>query len=130
MEMAARILTLRLGKSVRDGSRLASSVHVASLTRCAFPGYGMFWADSVCDPNNAAMIARLIESSFRDLAQNGPTTEELDAAKRLTLHSIKSRMDDPAWWAHELSQMTYRDRDQRELLAAQAIVSDVGERTP
>ncbi|MCA9305139.1 MAG: insulinase family protein [Phycisphaerales bacterium] len=123
MEMAARVLTLRLGKSVRDGSRLASSVHVSSLTRCAFPGYGMFWADSVCDPANAGMIARLIDSSFRDLAQNGPTTEELDAAKRLTLHAIKTRMDDPAWWAHELSQMAYRDRDQRDLLAAQAIVS-------
>lgn len=122
MDMAARVLTLRLGKSVRDGARLASSVHASSLTRCAFPGYGMFWADAVCDPAHAPTIARLIETSFRDLAQRGPTREELDAVKRLTLHAINAKMDDPSWWAHELSQMTYRERDQRDLLSAQAIV--------
>lgn len=122
MDMAARVLTLRLGKSVRDGSRLASSVHVSCLTRCAFPGYGMFWADAVCDPAHAATIAKLVQSSFHDLAKNGPTQEELDAVKRLTLHAIRVKMDDPTWWAHELSQMTYRERDQRDLLSAQAIV--------
>ncbi len=123
MEMAARILSLRLGKSVRGASRLASSVHAASLTRCAYPGYGIFWADSVCDPANADAIAAIMESSFREFAADGPTPEELDAAKRLTLHAIKTRMEDPAWWADELSQLTYRARRHADLVSARAIVS-------
>lgn len=123
MEMASRIISLRLGRSVRGPSPLASSIHVSSLPRCAYPGYGIFWADSVCDPANAGKIGAIIEESFRGFASEGPTPDELAAAKRLTLHALKARMDDPAWVAHELAQMTYRDRDLREIAAARAMVA-------
>lgn len=108
MSMAARILSTRMVKEVREESQLVYSIGAGSRPGSTYPGFGVFSAGAPTEPAKVAALLDKLASMYASFAKDGPTEEELDVAKKQMANTFDEQMREPGFWSGRLSQLTFR----------------------
>jgi zinc protease len=120
LNMAARILTTRMSKTIREDKQLVYSIGASSDPATVFPGFGYFSATAPTEPAKAQELAAAVEAMFADFAKAGPTPEELIVAKKQTATLLDEIFKTPNFWRSRLSTLDYRGLTLDDLLDAPA----------
>jgi zinc protease len=108
MTMAARILSTRMIREVRETDQLVYSIGASSRPGTTFPGFGVFAAGAPTEPAKAARLVDVLASMYAEFAQSGPTEEELEVAKKQMANTYDEQMKDPGWWLSLLQLLTWQ----------------------
>ncbi len=108
LNMAARVLSTRMIKEVREDAQLVYSIGASSRAASAYPGFGMFSAGAPTEPGKVDALVEKLGSMYQKFAKEGPTQEELDTAKKQMANTLDEQMKDPAYWMGRMEMMTYR----------------------
>ncbi|MFT3684203.1 MAG: insulinase family protein [Phycisphaerales bacterium] len=106
--MAARVLSMRMFKEVREEAQLVYSISAQSRPATAFPGFGTFFATAPADPSKAEALKAKLESMYQAFAKDGPTEEEVATAKKQQAKDWVDAIKEPATWMGRLESMDYR----------------------
>jgi zinc protease len=120
MELAARIISTRMVRIVREERNLVYSIGAAYQPSRSLPGYGMFSAGAPAEPGNADALAATIREIFDDFARGGPSEEELAVAKRQIATELERTMKEPAFWAGLTQALDYRGQRLDDAVGAPA----------
>src|SRR5262245_3539160 len=82
LNVASRVLTTRMTKTIREEKQLVYSIGASSEPAIIYPGFGFFAAVAPTDPGKARMLAVAVEDMYAEFAKDGPTDDELAVAKR------------------------------------------------
>jgi zinc protease len=109
MSLAARILSTRMIRVIREEKQLVYSIAAQLQPGETFPGMGLFMAAAPTEPAKTGDLAATILQMYRQFAEHGPTAEELDVAKRQIANTLDESMKEPGFWRGRLAGATYRD---------------------
>ncbi len=128
LNMAARILSTRMIKEVREEAQLVYSIGASSRAGSTYPGFGVVSAGAPTEPSKVPALVAKLASMYAIFAKDGPTAEELDVAKKQFANTFKDQLQDPAYWSQRLEQMTFRGLKLDEIVedpnAYQALTAD------
>ena len=130
LELAANILTSRLVKRIREDESLVYSISAFSAPAWIYTDAGQFSSGAPCDPANAARVVEEIHQMFQDMADKGPTAEELENAKKQIDNHLETGMGEPTYWwsilrAHDLQGRNLDEEKNARKLIAQYTVEQV-----
>ncbi len=108
MSMAARVMSTRFVKEVREKEQLVYSMGASSAPGSTYPGFGLFSASAPTEPHKAPALVKKIAEMYEEFAKNGPTEEELDVAKKQLLITLEEDMKTPGFWSGRLASMNMR----------------------
>ena len=120
LNVASRVLTTRMTKSIREERQLVYSIGASSEPAVVYPGFGLFVAMAPTDPGKAPALATAIEEMFADFAKDGPTPDELVVAKKQMANFLDETLKTPNFWLSRLSTLDYRALGLDDLLDAPA----------
>ena len=120
LNVASRVLTTRMTKSIREERQLVYSIGASSEPAVVYPGFGLFVAMAPTDPSKAPALATAIEEMFADFAKDGPTPDELVVAKKQMANFLDETLKTPNFWLSRLSTLDYRALGLDDLLDAPA----------
>ena len=120
LNVASRVLTTRMTKSIREERQLVYSIGASSEPAVVYPGFGLFVAMAPTDPGKAPALATAIEEMFADFAKDGPTPDELVVAKKQMANFLDETLKTPNFWLSRLSALDYRALGLDDLLDAPA----------
>ncbi|MAY74716.1 MAG: hypothetical protein CMJ31_08410 [Phycisphaerae bacterium] len=118
MNMASRALTTRLIKAIREEARLVYSIRANFTPGESYPGYGLLLSGAPTDPAKTDELASAIGQVFQTFAEEGPSEEEIETVKKQLAKQIEEAMEQPGFWAGQLGQLDYRDRELDNLMGA------------
>lgn len=108
LQLAARILTTRMTRVIREERQLVYSIGARLQPAHAFPGFGILAARAPTDPARAGALADAVAEMFAAFAAQGPTPEELEVARRQVLTVLEEERRRPEFWMGWLAIMDYR----------------------
>ena len=108
LNMAARILSMRMVKEVREEAQLVYSISASSRAATTYPGFGVFAASAPTDPAKAAALVEKLHAMYDLFASKGPTEEEMTTAKKQMDNTYAEQLKDPSFWSGRVGQMTFR----------------------
>jgi zinc protease len=108
LNMSSRILSTRMVKQVREEAQLVYSIGATNRAGSTFPGFGAFSASAPTDPDKAAALVSKLSSMYQAFAKDGPTSEELDVAKKQYATTYAEQLKEPSFWSGRLQQLTFR----------------------
>lgn len=117
MALAARILSTRMVREVREEAQLVYSIGATSRAASTYPGFGVFSAAAPTEPSKADALVRKLEEMFTAFAAAGPTEEELAVAKLQFATTFQQEVREPGFWLSRLQQLTFRGADLDDILA-------------
>jgi zinc protease len=120
LNMAARVLTTRMTKTLREDRQLVYSIGASSEPAVVYPGFGLFAAVAPTEPEKAPVLAAAVEEMYADFAKDGPTADELAVAKKQMANFIDETLKMPNFWLGRLSTLNYRGLDIDDLLGLPA----------
>lgn len=120
MQVASQIITTRMIKRIREELQLVYSISANSSPATMYPGFGTFSAGSTTQPGKTDALRDEILAAFKAFAENGPTQEELDVAKRQFANTLDESMREPAFWTSRLSMMEFAEVSLDDVLGAPA----------
>lgn len=106
--MAARVLSMRMVKEVREEAQLVYSIGAQSRPATIFPGFGTFSASAPTDPAKVPALVAKLESMYKTFAKDGPTEDEIATAKKQHAKDWVDAVKEPATWLARLQNMDYR----------------------
>ncbi|HXJ80616.1 MAG TPA: insulinase family protein, partial [Candidatus Methylomirabilis sp.] len=118
--VAARILTTRMTKVLREERQLVYNIGASSEPAVVYPGFGFFVAAAPTDPQKAPVLATAVQEMFAAFSKDGPTPDELAVAKKQMGNLLEEIMKTPDFWVSRLSTLDYRGLDLDDLLDAPA----------
>ncbi|MBX3381025.1 MAG: insulinase family protein [Phycisphaeraceae bacterium] len=128
LSMAARILSTRMVKEVREQAQLVYSIGAQSRSGTTYPGFGMVSAGAPTDPSKVQPLVDKLASMYVEFAKSGPTEEEMDVARKQFANTFKDQLQDPGYWAQRIDQLTFRGVKLEEIVedpdAYQAMTAD------
>lgn len=117
LNLAARILSTRMFKTLREEEQLVYSIQTSLTPGTAYPGYGLFYAWSQTEPDKVDVLGDRIMDLFREFAENGPTEEEMEVARKKAVTDLETQRLEPGTWRGYMSVLTYRGRSLDEFAA-------------
>ena len=81
LALAARVLSTRLNRIVREERQLVYSIRATSRPAAEYPGYGLFVAQAPTEPGKTAALAATLEELFGAFAREGPSADEMAVAR-------------------------------------------------
>ncbi|MEW6253739.1 MAG: insulinase family protein, partial [Planctomycetota bacterium] len=120
MTLAARILSTRMVKEVREQAQLVYSISAGLRPGSTYPGFGLLSAASPTDTAKAPQLVAKLAAMYSALAKDGVTAEELDVAKKQMANTLDQSMREPGFWLGQMSQMTFRGVNLDDVLGAPA----------
>jgi zinc protease len=120
LNVAARILSTRMIKTIREEKQLVYSIGASSEPAVVYPGFGLFAAVAPTDPGKATALAAAVEDMYAEFAKDGPTPDELAVAKKQMANLLDEVLKTPDFWLSRLSTMDYRGLSLDDLLGAKA----------
>ena len=120
LNLAARVLSTRMLKTIREEKGLVYSIRASSDAAVVFPGFGRFAAVAPTDPDKAPALATAIEEMYAAFAKDGPSAEELTVAKKQTATLLDEVMKTPDFWSGWLATLDYRGIPVDDVLAGPA----------
>ncbi|MBL8879032.1 MAG: insulinase family protein [Phycisphaerales bacterium] len=125
LAMAARVLSTRMVKQVREEAQLVYSISAGSRPASTYPGFGVFSAGAPTEPGKVTALVEKLASMYADFAKSGPTDEELDVARKQFANTRSEEMRDPAFWSRRLDQLTFRGASLDDIMNEQAAVESL-----
>jgi zinc protease len=120
LNVAARVLSTRMTKTIREARQLVYSIGASSEPAVIYPGFGLFAAVAPTDPVKAPVLAAAVEEMYAELAKAGPTADELAVAKRQMANLLDEILKDPSFWSSRLAALDYRGQKIDDVLGARA----------
>ena len=120
LNVAARVLSTRMTKTIREAKQLVYSIGASSEPAVIYPGFGLFAAVAPTDPGKAPALAAAVEDMYAELAKAGPTADELAVAKRQMSNLLDEILKDPSFWSSRLAALDYRGQKIDDVLGARA----------
>ena len=120
LNLAARVLSTRMTKIIREERQLVYSIDASSEPAVVYPGFGIFAAFAPTDPEKAPKLVAALEDMYAEFSKDGPTAEELTVAKKQTDNLLDEIPKTPNFWVGRLSTLDYRGLNLDDVLAAQA----------
>jgi zinc protease len=117
---AARVLSSRMHKVIREDKQLVYSIGASSRPAYEYPGFGLFVAQAPTDPAKTDALARAVDEMYTTFAADGPTEDEMAVARKQLVNTIDQTLKNPDFWAARLATLDYRGTDLTELLRAKA----------
>ena len=108
LALAARVLSTRLNRIVREERQLVYSIHASSRPAAEYPGYGLFVAQAPTDPDKAAALAAALEDLFDAFARQGPSDDEMKVARAQIDNGLAEALAGPDFWSARLASLDYR----------------------
>lgn len=108
LAMAARVLSTRMVKEVREEAQLVYSISAGSRAATTFAGFGTFSASAPTEPAKAPALVEKVSSMYARFAKDGPTEDEMVVARKQMANTFDEQLKEPAFWSGRLDQMTYR----------------------
>ncbi len=115
LTLAARILSDRMIKQIREEQQLVYSIGCRSQPAVSIPGTGMFFAFAPTDPENGDRLAEAVTEMMKTFAEKGPSDEELATAKKQIRNDIETRSKEPRFWVTQFADIQYRGRSWEDL---------------
>jgi zinc protease len=120
LNVAARILTTRMTKTIREDKQLVYSIGVTSEPAVLYPGFGLFGAVAPTDPHKASALAAAVEDMYAAFGKDGPTALELTVAKKQLGNLLDEILKNPSFWSDRLATLDYRGLSIDDVLGAKA----------
>jgi zinc protease len=120
LTMAARILSTRLTRTIREERQLVYSIRALSQPASEYPGFGSFVAQAPTDPSKGQVLATALEEMYTAFATDGPTPAELEVARKQIANQLAETMKDPGFWTQRLAVLDYRGLSLTDLVEAPA----------
>jgi zinc protease len=120
LNLAARVLSTRMLKTIREEKGLVYSIRASSDAAVVYPGFGRFAAVAPTDPGKAPALATATEEMYAAFAKDGPTADELVVAKKQTATLLDEVMKTPEFWTGWLATLDYRGIGIDEILVGPA----------
>lgn len=108
MQLAARLVSTRLVKIIREEKQLVYSISAQVQPGTAYPGWGQFTAAAPTAPEKADLLGPALDEVYAAFAKGGPTAEELDTARKQFANQFEEQMKEPAFWQGRLATLSYR----------------------
>jgi zinc protease len=108
LNMAARLLSTRMIKEVREDAQLVYSIGASSRAASTYPGFGVFSANAPTDPPKADALLAKLASMYEQFAAEGPSEEEMIVARKQFANTYEEQLKEPSFWAGRLNQLTFR----------------------
>jgi zinc protease len=119
LNLAARVLSTRMIKTIREDQQLVYSIDASSEPAVIYPGFGLFAAAAPADPDKAQKLAAALEQMYAEFSKDGPTAEELAVAKKQTATLLDEVLKTPGFWLGRLATLDYRGLTIDDVLEAQ-----------
>ena len=120
LNMAARVLSTRMLKTIRQDKQLVYSIRASSEPAIVYPGFGFFVAIAPTQPAKAPALAAAVEEAYAAFAKDGPTPDELEVARKQIANLLDEEMKTPDFWLGRLSVLDYRGLGLDDVLDAPA----------
>ena len=120
LNVAARVLSTRMMKTIREDRQLVYVIGASSEPAVVYPGFGLFAAVAPTDPDKASALAAAVEDMYAAFAKDGPTDDELAVAKKQTANLLDEILKTPDFWSRQLATLDYRGLSLDDLLGARA----------
>lgn len=117
LSMAARILSTRMVREVREEAQLVYSIGASSRTASTFPGFGVFSAAAPTEPAKCDALVSKLNEMYAAFAADGPSADELDVARRQMANTFADQVRQPSYWSSRLNLMTFRNTRLDDVLA-------------
>ncbi len=108
MQLAARLVSTRLVKIIREEKQLVYSISASVQPATTYPGWGQFIAAAPTAPAKADLLGPALDEVYTAFAKGGPTEEELTVARKQFANQFEEQMKDPSFWQGRLSTLSYR----------------------
>jgi zinc protease len=118
--LAARILTSRMIRTIREEQQLVYSIRASSSPGIEYPGFGRFAAQAPTDPARGQALAAAVEAMYAAFAGAGPSATEVDVARRQMASLLDEVMKDPEFWTQRLAVLDYRGSSLADIVQAPA----------
>jgi len=102
LDVAASILTQRLGARFGPSGETSGSVVVFNFDGEIFPDSGRFWLRALVDPSDAETAQAALESELRVLAERPPSDDEIKRAIAGLRERAARRLESSGAWASAL----------------------------
>jgi zinc protease len=119
LNLAARVLSTRMIKTIREEQQLVYSIDASSEAAVIYPGFGLFASAAPTDPEKAQKLAAALEQMYAEFYKDGPTAEELAVAKKQTATLLDEVLKTPGFWLGRLATLDYRGLTIDDVLEAQ-----------
>jgi zinc protease len=113
---AARVLSSRMYKTIREEKQLVYSIGAGSRPAFEYPGFGLFAAQAPADPAKTAALTTAVEEMYVAFAKTGPTEDEMAVARKQLVNTVDQTLKNPEFWVARLSTLDYRGADLGELV--------------
>lgn len=113
-ELSSQILSTRLIKEIREDRGQVYSIGARYRPSFVYQDSAQFSAGAPCDPEQAQAVTAEIHRIFGEFAKQGPTTEELDNAKKQIANNLDTEMQEPRYWLRVLAHLDLHGRDLAE----------------
>ena len=113
---AARVLSSRMYKTIREEKQLVYSIGAGSRPAFEYPGFGLFAAQAPADPSKTDALTAAVEEMYVAFAKTGPTEDEMTVARKQLVNTVDQTLKNPEFWVARLSTLDYRGADLGELV--------------
>ncbi len=118
LQLASNILSSRLVKRVREELSIVYSIGARNQSNWSYKDSGVFGAGAPCDPENVNKVVDEVHTLFKAFAADGPTSEELENAKKQIDNNLETQMREPRFWTRLLSSFDLHHRNLDEAKSA------------
>ena len=108
LELAAQTLDTRVIKQVREELGMVYSIAVQCQPMESFHNTGIFASGAPCAPEKVDELNAEVRRLFAEFAEDGPTAEELAAAKKQLLADLDENLKEPDFWSDALRALDLR----------------------
>lgn len=115
LSLAARVLTDRMIKEIRENQQLVYSIGCENRPSRELPDTGLMMAGSTTDPVNGEKLADVVLKMMKEFADKEPSDEEVATARKQLIKGLETNMKEPQFWLGQISEMAYRKRPLSEL---------------
>ena len=120
LSVAARVLSTRMVKEIRQDAGLVYSISANSRPATVFPGFGLVSASSPTEPAKVPALVDKLAAMYASFAKDGCTADELAVAKKQMANTLDEQMREPGFWLARLSQITFRGARLEDVVNAPA----------
>lgn len=118
MQLATRVLATRVLKKIREEEQLGYSPSVRVQPGDAFPGFGIVMMASPTEPAKVERLLAATTEIFDAFAKGGPTSEEMEVAKKQIANQVDETMKQPEYWLDRAGSLNYRNLKLDDLMGS------------
>jgi zinc protease len=115
LKLASNVLSSRLVKRIREDLSIVYSIRAGHQPSWIYEDSGMFMASAPCDPENASKVVEEVHDQFKKFADEGPTAEELENAKKQVANDLDTDLREPRFWTGVLQDLDLHGRKLNDL---------------